>query len=340
MSYYDIIIFFLSIFYAFYMTVFIRTNVENSVNEANRQYAAYAASSCVDAFEQNVPVNLFRKGLISEKQRVFKDASVREGVVDTFYTSYGLNLNHMGKSFYDYREITTPALFLVDRDGFYACYNAGHDFDQSVTSPDSEVMHGITSLMPYAEKKGSYTVRYFLSDYVEVIKPDGSMLRGDRREVATLSGDASLSYLMDNDLFLEERTECVVNRLEEQFAYYANNNNTSVDMYNVHYSVNFSRAQGDTWCGLIDEPTVMAFIQADDYVILGSSLSVYGQANSSLIKPVHYFIHSDGYYYCYEDLLGSGRIDTSYPMYYQGQEIKKFYYSPESCAREGAYKGH
>lgn len=341
MSWSNVIIFFLSIFFCLYSVIFVNTKIESGTNRANNLYARYVASACKDALEMTSLRNIEIKDVQQDTvKRIWKDVQAREDTVNKFYQSFGLCLNKNGTGFYNELEIMTPVICLVDIDGYYISYNAAFD-NNSNSNDEYENVHNINALNTWSQPIGTYVVRYYLSDNVQVIAQDGKIYNGNRKKVYSDIADPSLEFLVMDEIFEDSKNSCIIQTLNEQINYYLNALNHNADSYDTQYIVNLAEVKGDTWCGLIDEPAICAFVQGKTFNIRNKKASVYGFGIYEIGEPLHYFILDNGSsltYYCYEEkAMQNNIIETDTFTYYQGNEIKKLYSSKQECAQEGAY---
>lgn len=346
MSWTDLIIFFLSLFFTFFSVSTLNMQFIKSTVRANNLYATFVITACQDALEMELSdsTDLSDDSHIQGKDMFWKDYEIRENAVNTFYHSLGLSLNKTTDAYYNEIELMTPVICLIDYDGFYISYNAAFD-DTAVTSDDNDNLHAITQLNTWAENVGNYTVRYYLTDDVTVYCHNGKQYYGDRKEVFqdiyAETSDTTLQYLADDEEFDLSRNACVIQHIDEQVEYYINNHNLAADGYDTLYSLNMTENSGETWTGMIDNPTILAFIQGPTYNIRQKKVSVYGLGAYEYDEQLHYFISTENdmmYYRCYEEELWKNRIHTSNgKIFYNGLEVTRFYTCAQDCAKEGAY---
>ena len=99
---------------------------------------------------------------------------------------------------------------------------------------------------------------------------------------------------------------------------------------------------GETWAGMIDGPTVLAFVQGKTMNLKQRNISVFGFGAYDIDESLHYFIvqteEGERYYYCYEEELEKGNILIQDNMrFFNNTVIKKLYSSAKECAKLGAY---
>lgn len=345
MSLSNCIIFFVAIFIGIYTSLFMQIRFTQSTNHANNLYAKYAVTACQDALEQNLLDDetdaLKKEDDEDNKKNIWNEAETRNNAVNTFYKTLGLCLNKAEDGYYSEMEVMTPVICLVDFDGYYISYNGA--YDDLTTSPEGyENIHTITPLNTWAEDVKGYTIRYFLSDYVEVTVPSGVIKRGNREDVYEKIQDSALSFLQDQEEFESQKNACIVQCLNDQIEYYINNLNLKADGYDTQYHVSLPENKGETWGGLIENPCIIGFVQGHTYRIRDQRLSVFGFASYDLSEPLHYFIlenpEGEMTYFCYEEKKLKGEINNhDNSLFYNGNQIEEFYESMKECAQKGAY---
>lgn len=346
MSWSDIVTFFIALFISVFSVSVTSLELIKSTVRANNLYSTYVITACQDALEMELADSdtLSEKESNQEKDSFWKRAETRENAVNTFYKSLGLSLNKKNETYYNDLELMSPIICLIDYDGFYLSYNAAFD-DNATTDENNLNFHNITMLNTWAENIGTYTIRYYLTDKVEVYSNTGKQYIGNRKEVYENiykeTSDETLAYFMDDAEFSLSRNACVIQHINEQVEYYINNMNLAVDSYDTQYSLYLAENQGETWAGMIDNPTIMAFIQGPTYNIRQKHISVFGLGAYDYDEPLHYFIcEEEGVkiYRCYEEELWRNKIQKiEGKVYYNGIEIQKFYESAKACVKAGAY---
>lgn len=346
MSYGDMIIFYITVFLCFFIEPFVDGDVMKAAGHANNAYARYVAVSCEDAMTQSGWSDIVLRDdteAVDTDFLIWDDFSVRENAVSMFYKTFGSCLNR-DDFFYEHElELMTPVLALVDYDGYYICHNGGLD-SLTTTSPADESLHCISPLQAFSEERAGYQIRYYLSDTVEVYTGSGLRYKGHRRDVYDAIGDTALAYLVDDAEFDEIKTACIVGRINEQVLYYMNEQNYRIEDYDVKYFLGLSQVEGATFCGLLDKPAVLGFVQGNTFKTQGKRISVYGFAMSELGEPLHYFIVKNPYdklvYYCYEEALVKGSLSVvDGQLTYYGQIIRGLYPTKKDCVKLGAVPG-
>lgn len=240
-----------------------------------------------------------------------------------------------------------------------------------------------------------FTVRYFLNDHIEIITPTGKIVSGTRADVddflqqelaknnpsgtygistANLSAEQRRGEMIEepsiNDLLRDDsvyasfKNSTVIQQINKTIEYYINQQNLMASTFDIPYKFTMPEIKSEDWCRLLENPTVLSFLQGSQMITHTGYINVYSLAGGELIKEKMYFITSEvinekdvlTYHYihgrCGADLIRNEGTNTvtvkdgtktktiNYKYYYftyKGQEIKTFYSSMEECAKKGAY---
>lgn len=337
------------IFCAFVMAIFIfwnyKTQRSSSYSRTNIEYANALTAACHDA------AKTIRMDLLGEYQGVWRQKSARQRTLAMFYDTLSRNFGSVSEVLGEEMKEKTPIVVLVDVDGFYISYNAAFDeYGNSITPFTYDQVDVVSSLNTWAERRGSAVVRYYLSDYVDVTLPDGTVWSGNRAAVRDNLHEAGrlttdLSYLGNADEFRERKQVVIADKLEKQINYYLNTQTINVSKYNTGYNVTMPASVGEDWARMTKNPTVIAFMQGNQEQTTGRFLNVYAYCAGELTNANVYFIY-DGYYYPISYAAKTDRmvtISVSSTEYvettvytYNGTDVIQFYFSEEDCAAEGA----
>lgn len=337
------------IFCAFVMAIFIfwnyKTQRSSAYSRTNIEYANALTAACHDA------AKTIRMDLLGEYQGVWRLKSARNRTLNMFYSTLSRNFGSVTAMKEEEMKEKTPIVVLVDVDGFYISYNAAFDeYGNSETLFAYDKVDVVSSLNTWSEMRGTAVVRYYLSEYVDVTLPNGTIWSGNRKSVYDSLHEAGkltadLAYLNNGDEFRERKQNCVASKLEKQINYYLNTQTINISKYNTGYNVTMPASIGEDWARMTKNPTVIAFMQGNQEQTTGRILNVYAYCAGELTNANVYFIY-DGYYYPITAATKTDRTVTlgvSATEYvqttvyvYNGTDITKFYFSEEDCAAEGA----
>lgn len=353
----DYIIVFLSIAFCFFTMSFIKTEITGKANQQNIQYANKLTSACYDASQTMKTDNIEKYGCIwNNEDDLFN-------TLDVFYNSlvYSFDWENTGRV--DEMAIYTPVVCLIDINGYYISHNVVFDTTGMVQIPsDAAKRNGLTSLNTWSKNYSGVVVRYFLNDNVEIYALNGKRYTGDRKELykfiqEKMSGsteEAELSFFIDDMRFEQEKNEIIVRELNKQCEYYINRHNVLGDNYETQYSFEMPEIAGEDWGRLVQNPTIISFLQGYSVVAENNRLNIYALAGGELTTNYHYFMDADGYYHCIEsdsNVVKSYRtetvtyetegvtktVDKEYVVYeYNGTEIETIFNNQTDCAKRGA----
>lgn len=297
-------------------------------------YAVKLQSACYNAAKT---INISH---IRNSSGAWDAPSARNLTLDIFYRSLALNLGTDGTDRNEAAEMT-PIVVLVDNGGFYVSYNACFDTYNNTKIPISADGHSVISgLNTYSETYAGVAVHFYLTDYVEIILPDGCYLSGKRQEVYDELPDEtklSLSFMASENKFAEFRSYTVTTRIEETLNYYLNTQFINVDTFNTGYQISIPRTSGECWARAIENPSIIAFFQGEQDYVDGKLLSSYAYAAGEMSVGDLFFIQ-DGYYYRVDSSLNIQKVleDGIYKYFYNGEQINQFFTSMKECAAMGA----
>lgn len=309
------------------------------------EYSHDLAEACYDAAKtiktENYAIN---KGVWREKEDI-------ETTLDVFYTTLSRSFAYNKEIGEEYMKEKTPIVMIIDIDGFYISYNAAFDtYGNSDLNPLYREPDVITDINTWSENYGGSIVRYYLTDYIDVTTPGNVVYSGRREDVVnkmSLAGalNSNIAFLADEARFEEHKNHSIIQKCEDTINYFINTQRINVNRYLTGYNVSLTETKGESWQRMIQNPTVVAFMQGKQDAVNGNFLNEYAFAAGELTYSKLYFIEGDYYY----SLTGSQIIETTTTVTTAGGEtftttvythngvpITKFYTSMEECAAQGA----
>lgn len=338
------------------LIIFINTDITQKVNTQNIEYANKLTSACFDAAQTMNTENVERYS------RVWNDQDDLMNTLDVFYNSlvYSFNWDTAGRV--EEMALYTPVVCLIDIDGYYISHNVVFNTTGMVTIPsDAEKRNGLTSLNTWTRSYNGVILRYFLNDHVEVYCTDGSKYEGNRKDVYALLQEkrpgsievSEMAFIIDDAVFNQRKNELIVREINKQCEYYINRHNVIGDNYEMQYTFEMPEIAGEDWSRLLQNPTVISFLQGYSTNADNRMLNIYSLGGGELVKNYHYFIDGD-IYHCAEAEGGVTRstrtvtttyesegvtktINTTYEVYeWNGTEIETMYNNQTECAKRGA----
>ena len=233
----------------------------------------------------------------------------------------------------------TPCIFMVDEDGYYVEYTETYKKDGYSTYSDI-----ITPINKWSARYGNYYVEFRLDNSVRVIF-NNNIYEGVYSDVykklgspsALHTGDSSPNPELPNfaaseDEFASVRYEYIINDIQEKLEYYVNAHSEFFNhLGNVQYTFTLPKITGDDWGRLLDEPTIIGFLQGVQVPHSDSFINVYSFSGNELTEAQKYYIVHDNawdlnYYHNAKHLTD------------MGFDIKDLTgYSMEGAAKQGAH---
>ncbi len=350
------VIVFISIAACMILISFMNIDIAQKANTTNIEYANKLTSACYDAAKTMNSENIDRYG------KVWNDADDLNETLTVFYNSLVYSFDWDNEGRVDEMSIYTPVVCMIDYDGYYISHNVVFNTTGTVTIPsDADKRNGLTSLNTWTKSYSGVLLRYYLNDNVEVYCLDGSVYSGNRIDVykdiltdKPGSTEASvLDFIADDEKFNSEKNELIVREINEQCEYYINQHNILGSNDDYTYTFEMPEIEGEDWNRLLQNPTVISFLQGYSSSADNKLLNVYALGGGELITPYHYFIYDDEYH-CIEmesdvtkdvdtveTVIVSGgeeiSLYTDYVTYkYKGHTIDTIYTSQTECAKRGA----
>lgn len=238
-------------------------------------------------------------------RNIFAQDTARQEAVDTFYETLRQCFNYTGTSYADQVYYFVPCVFLIDTDGYYIEYTAEY------ADPDGNAAFNeiVTPINKWAKTYSSgsngmaataYHVEYHLDNTILVEYQDRSgnvtSISGSYDEVyKKLEEPSELNVLSSYSKFDAERNSAVISILQDQMEYYINIHDESLNQFNnVQYEFTLPEIRGEDWARLIDQPTVVSFLQGIQMPYGTGYLNIYSFAGSELEHEHSYYVAEDG----------------------------------------------
>lgn len=338
------IIAFVAVIFAVFILYNYVTQRSSAYNRTNTEYANSLTAACHDAAKT---INIDN---LESNEGVWRTKDEMYHTLNIFYETLSRNFGESGEMLADTMKEKTPIVVLVDTDGFYINFNAAFDdYNNAIVSNAYEEANVITDINTWTDMCGSYIIRYYLSDYIQVTTSNGTVYAGDRHNVykaltnaAALSSD--ITFIADDDKFNEYRNVTVAKKLEEQLNYFLNTQYINVNEHFTGYNITIPALSGEEWARIVKSPTIISFMQGNQEALNGNMLNVYAYASGELTAKHLYFIDGD-YYYRLDGnsvvtntttMTINGTTTTITEYLFNGTPITRFYTSMEECAAAGA----
>ena len=269
------------------------TDIGVTSNIKNTQYANYLTTATHDA----------AKEMSSEATNsiTLPTQSDRARVVNTFYRSLMMDFNYTTQEDEQKLHAYVPVIAMIDTNGYYICYNENYKESTGVT-----MRSVITTINTWTKtvQDGSvtYLIRYYLGHNVDVtvIPASGEQktYSGSYGEVYQKLGSPSVLKDLgfdsteaanrgtaDTDAKFEKYQRAVIiPDIQQKIEYYINNHNKVATSYATNYTFEMPQTSNDDWVRLIQNPTVIAFLQGVRVSNTQDYLNIYSLGGGEVKK--------------------------------------------------------
>lgn len=260
--------------------------------EQNTEYSRYLTTAT-----QSAIAYAYQSG---KSNYIFEDENVREETINTFYSSLAGCFNYEHSTYEDMLRTYVPCVILIDTDGYYVQYSQDYrDNEGDISS--AEIISPINkwAVTTVCSNGDTFTIEYHLDDTVKVTQENRS------GEAATYEGyyydvyekigkPDDLSELnMDIKSYREAKTLYIIRDLEDKIEYYINNNYGFVNQYNTQYTFTLPTSTGGSWARLIDNPTVISFLQGLQEGYPSGLYNVYAFSGAEIEENILYYIKKE-----------------------------------------------
>lgn len=344
-----LLIIFVGLLFIFVMLLAVISRKTTNSSIRNKQYSDILAGSVHDA-AKTIKTENYRMN-----RGVWRTQDDIDATISALYTNIASNLNLNPGAELNIERVKQriPIIMLIDVEGFYITYNALYDQYGNSDLPVSYADYSSTvtsGLNTWTETLSSSSIRYFLTDYIEVLASNKELYTGRREDVISqLVEDgvfsSELNFLADDIVFYDSKLQAIASRCQDTLNYYLNTQKINVDDYFVGYDVTLALADGEIWARSITNPTLVAFYQGEQDYIKGKNMISYAYASSEITNTLLYFIDGDYYYRLNSPSVvettttvtshgGESVTVTTYT--HNGNPIIYFYGTIEECAALGA----
>lgn len=324
MRYQHLLIIFFLVAAAVMIPIFINTDLLTKSENISQEYSRYlitATEGCLAAAKEE-----------EGEEYIFKNEYMRQKAVNTFYDTLIGCFNYEYSTYENLVHYYVPCVFLIDTDGYYIEYTDIYLND----SGEYIYTQVITPINKWAESHtmsngDTYTIEYRLDDTVKVIRQlrNGTTdtfegIYSDVYDKIGRPADLILGY--DKERFRTEKTDYIINCLQNKLEYYVNNNQGAINRTGAQYQFTIPK-EHNYWARLIDNPTVISFLQGNQLVETSNFINIFAFAGSELEEQIYYYTQYDGDTLYYHTDKCHKLADSS----------KKEKYTMHEAAERGAY---
>ena len=273
--------------------MFLDTDFNTTATNSTRQYSEFLQS----ATEAGVAAAYTHM----DNGLLFGSQLSRQEAVDAYYRVLVKCFNYEYGTSAELVKYYTPCIFLIDNDGFYIEYTETYENSGYATYTDV-----ITPINKWSAKYGDYYVEFHLDNSVKVIY-NKTVYEGLYSDVfnklgspsALHTGDASPNpdlpnFAANEATFEQVRYEYIINAIQNKLEYYVNTHQEFFNQKgNVQYAFTLPKIAGDDWGRLLDEPTVLGFLQGVQVPHSNTFINVYAFTGNELTEVQKYYILYD-----------------------------------------------
>lgn len=326
------ILFFIAFFSAVFVLYNYRVDMTTSYQQQTTLYqeklretvAATAKEAALNEYEEDEVIYYFK---LEEQREKAMDTFYRM-LDQTFNTIEGTNSSHALKE-------KVPAVALIDIDGFYIYYR-----EAMTRSGSLDLVEVMTPIFAWSETTGerNYLIRYFVSDDTLVEVTDLSNKRtakGTHKEIFNyFERDPELKeYLETEEDFQSHRIATIVGKTQEVIEHYINTYNYSIEGlsdeygWGINYTFEMPQIDYEDWCGLLDEPGVISFLQKRPFMVADDYINVFAMKGVEMVDKQSYFINT----------INGEKIYHKAACSEVNKDTDTYYSHKEDCAKAGAY---
>lgn len=251
------------------------TDIDTTVNTKNRQYSEYLTTATYDA--SVTMKNNYNDG------KMLGTIQNREQALNTLFNSLSLNFGLDTNNDLSELKYYTPAVALVDTNGYYIAYNVNYKDENGKIRLKSI----ITDITPWTwNELDDYIVRFYLNDRIDLIKRENyKIYSGTYDEIQKITNNKGVLELLKDDQkqFEKFKSEIIVDSIHNSIEYYINKHN-DIDIIHNNYTFTMPHTNTDDWARLLHNPTCIAFLQGIKIGNNSKYLNIYALNGGEITK--------------------------------------------------------
>lgn len=206
-------------------------------------------------------------------------------------------------------------------------------YNTKSSAPDKKAYYESMTVSPintWTKAYNDYIVRFYLDDTIEIIEPNGNVVKDKKNKIIEIfdkrlkdGGDEALragyelykinaaeddeirtlgdllkgTYLINGEsvsMYDYEKAEIIVSIINTEVDYYINNQNPLAAGNEVPYEFTMPDIAGEDWHRLLENPTVISFLQGRQASTGREFANVYSLAGGELAISNRYYITGEG----------------------------------------------
>lgn len=207
------------------------------------------------------------------------------------------------------------------------------EYDTTHSAIDKKAYYESMTVSPintWTKTYNEYIVRFYLDDTIEIIEPNGNIIKdkknkiievldkrlrdgedaalraeyelykinaSDDDEVDTLGDLLKGTYLINGEsisMYDREKSEVIVATINAEVDYYINNQNPLAASNEIPYEITMPDIAGEDWHRLLENPTVISFLQGRQASTGREFTNVYSLAGGEIAISNRYYITGEG----------------------------------------------
>lgn len=328
MKFSQVVALFLALFILLTLPVFLNTDVNAKAQISTTEYSQYLQSA-TEAGVSAASDYMFNGNLFASEE-------ARNAAVEAYYNVLIKCFNYDYSTKMDMVKYYTPAIFLIDNDGYYIEYTETYQKDGFATYTDI-----ITPINKWSASYGDYYIELHLDNSVKVIY-DGEIYEGYYKDVYNKLGKPSSlvsgttpelpDFSAPETDFSQTKSEYIINQLQDKIEYYINTHQEFFNQWgNVQYAFTLPKITGDDWGRLLDAPTIMGLLQGIQVPHSDQFINIYAFTGNEITEQQKYYI-------LYDETYGLNYYHTGRHLTEMGLNPNDYQsYSMEGAAKQGAH---
>lgn len=317
----DYILIFIVSFSLMVTGLFYKTELNAQGSVMVRKYTSYAKTACMDAIKSAEAYS---------DDGIFTSESTRKRVIDTYMQSITYSMNAKNTTKADEIPLMVPMICMIDNNGYYICYTATYA-DENGYAKISNIMTPINTwgeIIKDNSGNEKYRIRYYLNNYVEVIKSDTAESKsGDPAGVAEYFQNPTELSFLTNENELEERKKTIITeKVTKDMEYYLNGHNNDLKEYGLQYSLELPTVKDADFAKAIESPTIIGFLQGKPVQNGDKIINIYAMAGAEITKTHEWILTDDKFYH-----------RDSHCSKVSDNKKEGILYSDIECAKRGYY---
>ncbi|NLO08665.1 MAG: hypothetical protein GX129_02195 [Clostridiales bacterium] len=321
------------LFLIFFLGAVIKTDVSigklKAIENEKEEIRTSLSSATSDAVNYLSKTGSYGGGAINKQE-----------VLNTFFTSLYTSLGIISDpSAQAEIEIYIPVILLCDVDGYYVYY-----YDEYRAADGNTYVERMwTEKKPYGYEDEYFIYRFSLTDMVylydknNLLGIDEAVIGSDYKEFqknplyADFRTHNNSCILLNDEDYEIIRKATIMNKLEEEMAYYTSKHNLIASRQGITYSFSFPSGKQDEWAEYIEDVNIIVVFQGYPYgPDRDYTYNKIASAGANIVKNPRYYVEEKSWYFL-AHIQGCEKIAESTTL------LEDTFDTIEECVKLGAY---